>query len=48
MWCAIDDMELTALGDKAVKTDERMGMGERAKLDKLEDALFLLQIVNNL
>ena len=48
MWCAIDDMELAALGDKAIKTDERMGMGEWAKLDMLEGALFLLQIVNNL
>ena len=38
-WCAIDDMDLSALGDRFVQTDERMGIGARDFLQKLEKVL---------
>jgi hypothetical protein len=39
-WCAIDDLDLSALGERFVKTDHRMGIGERGIVEKLERALY--------
>jgi hypothetical protein len=39
-WCAVDDMDLSALGSRFAKTDERMGMGQRDFVEKLEKAMY--------
>jgi len=39
-WCAIDDLDLSALGERFVKTDHRMGIGEKGLIQKLERALY--------
>ena len=40
LWCAVDDMDLSALGHKFLKTDERMGFGERDFFRRLEAVLY--------
>jgi len=39
-WCAIDDLDLSALGERFVKTDERMGIAEKGMISRLEKALY--------
>lgn len=39
-WCAIDDLDLSALGERFVKTDERMGIAEKGMIERLEKALY--------
>jgi hypothetical protein len=41
MWCAVDDMDLGALGTRFVQTDERMGFGVQGMVDRLEDSLYV-------
>jgi len=40
MWCAVDDMDLGALGTRFVQTDGRMGFGAQGMVDRLEDSLY--------
>lgn len=40
MWCAVDDMDLSALGSRFCKTDERMGFGATGFNEKIENALY--------
>ena len=35
-WVAVDDMNLVALGERFVRTDERMGLGERSTAEKIQ------------
>jgi len=39
-WCAVDDMDLSELGTRFVKTDERMGCAATGFIEKLEMAMF--------
>jgi len=39
-WCTIDDLDLSALGERFVKTDERMGIAEKGMIERLEKALY--------
>jgi hypothetical protein len=39
-WCAVDDMNLSGLGERFVQTDERMGFGARGFIEKAEYAMF--------
>lgn len=34
-WVAVDDMNLAALGERFVRTDERMGLGQRSVIEKM-------------
>jgi hypothetical protein len=40
LWCAVDDMDLSALGHQFVQTDERMGFGDRDFFHKVEAAMY--------
>jgi hypothetical protein len=40
-WVAVDDMNLVALGDRFVRTDDRMGLGENQVIEKMQNALLL-------
>lgn len=40
LWCAVDDMDLSALGHQFVQTDERMGFGDRDFFRKVEEAMY--------
>lgn len=39
-WCAVDDMNLSGLGERFVQTDERMGFGAKRFIEKVEYAMF--------
>jgi hypothetical protein len=39
-WCAVDDMNLSGLGERFVQTDERMGFGAKGFIEKAEYAMF--------
>jgi hypothetical protein len=39
-WCAVDDMDLSELGERFARTDERMGFGARDFADKITRALY--------
>jgi hypothetical protein len=34
-WVAVDDMNLVALGERFVRTDERMGLGDKSVIEKM-------------
>lgn len=40
LWCAVDDMDLSGLGQQFVQTDDRMGFGDKNFGQKLEAALY--------
>ena len=39
-WCAVDDIDLSLLGDGFVRTEEKRGIAEAGIYDKLYKALF--------
>lgn len=40
VWCAVDDMDLSELGDKFVQTDSRMGFAQYGFIEKMEYAVY--------
>jgi hypothetical protein len=40
VWCAVDDTDLSELGDKFVQTDYRMGFAQSGFIEKMEYALY--------
>jgi len=39
-WCAVDDMDLSGLGERFARTDDRMGFGARGFNEKITQALY--------